>query len=113
MIGSTNVSPAVLVRMIGRMNNIQTITVPASDWQGSSVSYYQDISITGYQGAQVTSSDRPEIFFNTDNVAQNNAEAYAEQCSYINKVQTRDDGKIRVLAYEKPTMDIYIDVKGV
>lgn len=97
---------------IEKLNNVQTITVPAASWAGSSAPYTQSVAITGYQSSAVTASDKPEIFFNTDSIAVTNAEDYAEQCAYIYNIAT-GSGVLNLTAYDKPTMDIYIDVKGV
>lgn len=123
MIGSTNVPGGLSYSQvkamvdqvdykINKMNNVQTLTVPASGWTGSSGPYTQSIAITGYEGSDVTAADRPEIFWNTEGVSQADAEAYAEQCSFINKIETGSN-VLNLSAYDKPTMDIKIDVKGV
>ena len=97
---------------IDKMHNIQTLQIPAANWVGTSAPYTQSISITGYGGTAVTAADKPEIFFNTSSVAVADAEDYAEQCAYIYNIAT-GAGVLNLTAYEKPTFDIYIDVKGV
>ena len=39
-------------------------------------------------------------------------ELYAEECGYISSIDT-SNGFLRATAYNKPTLNIYIDVKGV
>ena len=112
MIGSTNAEGPAFAKMFAKITNLQTITAPSANWVGESAPYTQSVSIAGYGGTAVTASDKPEIFFNTANVAATDAEDYAEQCAYIYNIAT-GAGVLNLTAYEKPTFDIYIDVKGV
>ena len=104
---------AQVSRQISKMNNIQTIKLAKdSDWTGSGP-FTQTVSITGYQGDTVTANDRPEIYYNSQHVTSaTDMESYAEQCGYISKIETAA-GSLVATAFSKPTMDIYIDVKGV
>ena len=121
MIGTTNVpglssshtsemissSVQALQAQIDKMNHITSITCASDGWQGSNKSRYQLHNVTG-----VTASDRPEVFYNADSIAQADAETYFEECNKINKIETLA-GQIKVWAYDVPAVNIYIDLKGI
>lgn len=128
MIGSTNVpgglSLAQVMALIGnsedniseliaKMNNVQSVLIPASAWAVNDDGYYeQTVAISGYEGSDVNADDRPEIYFNKANVEHVNAEDYVEQCGYIMSIETGENCLI-CKAHEAPVLNITIDVKGV
>ena len=98
---------------IERSNHIAQIQVPASGWTPSGGEYVQTVSITtAYPNIPVTSADRPEIFFNTDNISAVDAEEYVAQTAYIYNITTGSN-VLNLKAYDLPTMTIYIDAKGI
>lgn len=127
MIGTTNVPGGLsasqvtsqitlsnVADMVAKMNNVQSVLIPASDWtEDQTDGYYkQTVSILGYNNSPVTAQDKPEIYFNKSNVAFDDAEDYVEQCGYIMSIETGANC-LNLVAYEPPTLNITIDVKGV
>lgn len=128
MIGSTNV-PGLrysqvtgitdqIERRIAKMNNIVPV-VFSGGWaevnpNDSATPWVKTVSITGYQGDAVTEDDRPEIYFDLSPYASGDMDDCVEQYSHVYKVVT-GNGTISAYAYgsEPPTIDIYVDVKGV
>lgn len=100
-------------RQISKMNNIQSVKFDKGNaWTGSGP-YTQSKSITGYGGDAVVSTDRPEIYYTSKHLSSvSDMEDYEEQCGYISRIET-GNGVLIATAYERPTMDIYVDVKGV
>ena len=113
LVSEVNDSVSTLERRINKMNNIQTIKFDKNaSWTGSGP-YTQSKNISGYGGDAVISTDRPETFYNSEHLSTAaDMEAYDEQCGYISKIET-GNGVLIATAYERPTMDIYVDVKGV
>lgn len=120
MIGTTNV-PAPGIISFRKMNRIQTLAFPAASWVGPNANglYTQIIVITGYDGTTPTADDRPEIFFNADKAREKGVitsasdyEDYMECCGYISSFIT-GTGTLRATAFDKPDMDIWVDIKGV
>lgn len=109
-----------VVRQVAKMNNIinkelATATASSGDnkWIAANGLYTQTIKFTGYNGDAITVNDMPEIFFDSSaQTTQANLEAYAEQCGYINKIETIAGG-IKATAWAKPTMVIKLIIKGV
>jgi len=106
-------SSSKIEAMIGRMNHIAAIEVPASGWSLSNGEYLQTVTITTmYPGTSVTSTDTPEIYYNSANISADDAEQYAEECAYIYNIATGSN-VLNLKAYDLPTMTIYIDAKGI
>ena len=129
MIGSTNV-PGLrysqvtgitdqIERRIAKMNNIVPVIFEENHWveadpTGDLDLWVQTINITGYMGDAVTENDRPETFYDASHYGSTDMDDYIEQCSHVYRITT-GNGTISAYAYgaEPPTMDIYVDVKGV
>ena len=104
---------------INKMNNVVQVTFTGGIGTGkwvldSGTGYYTQTKtgITGYNGASITASDKPEVFYNASSVTKANAEDYAEQCGYINSIST-GAGSVTARAFDAPTMNIVVDLKGV
>ena len=85
-----------------------TATLATGSWLGSSAPYTNTVSISG-----MTSTDKPIIALNLASNAAASTVKTTQKCwSYITKI-TSGNGNITAYAYQKPTVNIPIVIKGV
>ena len=93
-------------------SNIISIQLSASGWTGSGP-YTQTVTKDRSNNPlPYTSSDRPEVYFDRSVHPFANRELYAEECGYIDTIET-GNGTITASAYAPPTLNMYINLKGV
>ena len=103
---------AAETRMSSDMNNVISIQLPASGWTGSGP-YTQTVNKDRSNNSlPYTSADRPEVYFDRSVHPFADRELYAEECGYIDTIET-GNGTITASAYAPPTLDVYINLKGV
>lgn len=85
-----------------------TATLVTGSWLGSSAPYTNTVSVSG-----ITSTDTPIIALNlASNTAAATVKATQKCWSFVTKI-TSGNGSITAYAYQKPTVDIPIVIKGV
>ena len=94
------------------VNGVISIQLSASGWMGSGP-YTQTVTKDRSNNPlPYTSADRPEVYFDRSVHPFANRELYAEECGYIDTIET-GNGTITASAYAPPTLDMYINLKGV
>lgn len=82
-------------------------TFTASGWIGSSAPYSQTVSCEG-----ILSTDKPIVCLSyPSTINSSNAEDYEEAFGYISKISTADGTLTAVCLYEKPSVDVSVELR--
>ena len=95
---------------VNKKFNFQTICFLVDSWVGDTAPYTQSVAVTGFTGSE---DEHPIISISyPSNIGPTNAEEYEEGFAHISKYVTGVNIITATCFYEKPTMNIYVDIMG-